>query len=79
MRIGVFSHSALNAKIISEIYFVHARFSSSADKPGNLVLNSCLSNPGMQAMSASGVFITVGSVTTATFFSDDSISFNTLN
>ena len=31
MRIGVFSHSALNAKTISEIYFVHARFSSSAD------------------------------------------------
>ena len=49
------SHSALNAKTISEIYFVHARFSSSADKPGNFALNSCLSNPGMQAMSVYGV------------------------
>lgn len=32
-----------------------ARFSSSADKPGNFALNSCLSNPGMQAMSVYGV------------------------
>lgn len=67
--IFVFEHCALNPITISDIYLVHVRFSSSADKPGNFARNSCLSNPGIQATSAIGVEITCGVVTTAIFYS----------
>ena len=77
--IFVFEHCALNPITISDIYLVHVRFSSSADKPGNFARNSCLSNPGIQATSAIGVEITCGVVTTAIFLFFDSIFSRTRN